>query len=156
MQFLSSKRREKEQTSLQERERLVTRLEKRRGKRLDWNEGEIKDDSCPLLFVSRCLSPQKLMLSCPQLSHFILVPQHHSLVKCPVCLFSCSFYLGTNVCLYREHKFNCLNPKLSMHVCFPPWTLACLSSGQEDTGISRDELQIDEAVIEVFKKVRGD
>lgn len=38
---------------------------------------------------------------------------------------------------------------------FPQCTLACLSPGQEDTGINRDEPLIDEAVIEVFKKVRG-
>lgn len=37
-------------------------------------------------------------------------------------------------------------------VCMP----VCLSPGQGDTGISRDELLIEEAVIEVFKKVRGD
>lgn len=31
-----------------------------------------------------------------------------------------------------------------------------LNPGSEDTGISRDELLIEEAVIEVFKEVRGD
>lgn len=34
--------------------------------------------------------------------------------------------------------------------------LVRISPGQGDTGISRDEPQIEEAVIEVFKKVRGD
>lgn len=34
--------------------------------------------------------------------------------------------------------------------------LANVSPGRGDTGISRDEPQMEEAVIEVFKKVRGD
>lgn len=34
--------------------------------------------------------------------------------------------------------------------------LASASPGQGDTGISGDEPQTEEAVIEVFKKVRGD
>ncbi len=34
--------------------------------------------------------------------------------------------------------------------------LVSISPGQGDTGIRRDEPQIEEAVIEVFKKVRGD
>lgn len=34
--------------------------------------------------------------------------------------------------------------------------LVSISPGQGDTGINRDEPQIEEAVIEVFKKVRGD
>ena len=34
--------------------------------------------------------------------------------------------------------------------------LVSISPGQGDTGISGDEPQIEEAVIEVFKKVRGD
>lgn len=34
--------------------------------------------------------------------------------------------------------------------------LVSISPGQGDTGISRDEPLIEEAVIEVFKKVRGD
>lgn len=34
--------------------------------------------------------------------------------------------------------------------------LGSVSPGQGDTGISGDELQTEEAVIEVFKKVRGD
>lgn len=31
-----------------------------------------------------------------------------------------------------------------------------ISPGHGDTGIRRDELQVEEAVIEVFRKVRGD
>lgn len=34
--------------------------------------------------------------------------------------------------------------------------LVSISPGQGDTGINGDEPQIEEAVIEVFKKVRGD
>lgn len=41
-------------------------------------------------------------------------------------------------------------------MCVCVWMLPSISPGQEDTGISRDELLIEEAVIEVFKKVRGD
>jgi len=41
-------------------------------------------------------------------------------------------------------------------VCVSLCLLVSISPGQGDTGISRDELQIEEAVIEVFKKVRGD
>lgn len=45
---------------------------------------------------------------------------------------------------------------MCMCVCPSPCMLVSISPGQGDTGISRDELQIEEAVIEVFKKVRGD
>lgn len=41
-------------------------------------------------------------------------------------------------------------------LCVSLCMLVSISPGQGDTGISRDEPQIEEAVIEVFKKVRGD
>ena len=44
----------------------------------------------------------------------------------------------------------------SVCVCVSHCMLVSISPGQGDTGISRDEPLIEEAVIEVFKKVRGD
>lgn len=49
---------------------------------------------------------------------------------------------------------------ICVYVCISTCVSLCMlesiSPGQGDTGISRDEPQIEEAVIEVFKKVRGD
>lgn len=60
---------------------------------------------------------------------------------------------------YREYQRGLgqlWKAKSSVYVCVCLCMLVCLSPGQGDTGISRDELLIEEAVIEVFKKVRGD
>lgn len=46
----------------------------------------------------------------------------------------------------------CVCARMFASLCMP----MSISPGQGDTGISRDEPQIEEAVIEVFKKVRGD
>lgn len=43
-----------------------------------------------------------------------------------------------------------------LQACVSLCMLVSISPGQGDTGISRDEPLIEEAVIEVFKKVRGD
>lgn len=55
--------------------------------------------------------------------------------------------------------YACLCVRAHVHVCVCVCVSLCLltsiSPGQGDTGISRDEPQIEEAVIGVFKKVRG-
>lgn len=77
-------------------------------------------------------------------------------------LFVSSVYLCAQVymCItenIREGWVSCgRQSHLCMCVCVCLCMLVCLSPGQGDTGISRDELLIEEAVIEVFKKVRGD
>lgn len=100
------------------------------------------------------LSPVVTLQSC--LSASVLFEPFHTLVQNPSCLFSCLLFVCTYV-IARRRLVQLCNQKLSTSARLPaPCTLACLSHGQEDAGISRDELLIDEAVIEVFKKVRGD
>lgn len=55
-------------------------------------------------------------------------------------------YFMTHKCVGIGQVF-----KGKLHIHTHTAMLVCLSPGQEDTGISRDELLIDEAVIEVFK-----